>query len=132
MYLCRRVLQPVRDHFGRFAPNSVYRNQELERALKKKRKDWISKSQHTQGCACDIEIPGVATLDLAKWVSDNLEYDQIICECFNAARGPNSGWVHVSVVPAGMGTNRSKLLSYVMDSEQGNYVYVNGLRGSLA
>ena len=132
VYLCRSVLQPVRDQFGRFSPNSVYRGQELERALKKKRKDWISKSQHTQGRACDIEIPGVPTIDLAKWVSDNLEYDQVICECYNAAKGPNSGWVHVSIVPPGLGNNRAKLLSYVMDEDQGKYVYVNGLRESVA
>ena len=52
VYLCRHILQAVRDRFGRFSPNSVYRSQDLERALKKKRKDWVSKSQHTRGQAC--------------------------------------------------------------------------------
>jgi peptidase M15-like protein len=131
VYLCRNVLQVVRDQFGRFSPNSVYRSQELERAIKKKRKDWISKSQHNRGQACDIEIPGLSTIDLATWVSENLEFDQVICECFNLANGPNSGWVHVSLVPPGMGDNRKKLLSYVMDQEKRKYVYVNGLRESV-
>jgi Peptidase M15 len=132
VYLCRNVLQAVRNQFGRFSPNSVYRGQELERAIKKKRKDWISKSQHTRGQACDIEIPGLSTIDLATWVSENLEFDQVICECFNQANGPNSGWVHVSLVPPGMEDNRKKLLSYVMDPDKGKYVYVNGLSESVA
>ena len=131
VYLCRNVLQPVRDSFGRYTPNSVYRGQPLERALKKRRSDWVSKSQHTRGQACDIEIPGMTTLDLARWVSENLEFDQIICECYNPAKGPNSGWVHVSLVPPGLGENRRELLSYVMDPRQGRYLYVQGLRESL-
>ncbi len=130
VYLCRNMLQPVRNEFGRFSPNSVFRSQELERALKKKRKSWISKSQHTKGQACDIEIPGVSTMDLARWVTGNLEFDQVICECFNAAKGPNSGWVHVSLVPPGMGENRRDILSYVMNPGTGKYVYVNGLQES--
>ena len=128
VYLCRKVLQPVRDVYGRLSPNSVYRSQELERKLKKKRKDWISKSQHTLGRACDIEIPGMPTIELAEWISENLEYDQIICECYNPKRGPNAGWVHVSLVPPGMGENRRRLLSYIMDEEKGRYVYVPGLK----
>ena len=122
VYLSRKILQPLRDQFGRFSPNSVYRSQQLELALKHKRKDWVSKSQHTLGCACDIEIPGMPTIDLAGWVSNNLEYDQIICECYSAAKGPNSGWVHVSVVPPGTGKNRARLLSNVMDSNPGKHV----------
>lgn len=130
VYLCRNVLQAVRDEFGRFTPNSVFRGQSLERALKKKRKDWISKSQHTKGQACDIEVPGMSTLDLARWVSESLEFDQVICECYNPAKGPNSGWVHVSLVPPGFGNNRAKLLSYVMDPQSRKYIYVDGLRES--
>ena len=46
--LCRNVLEPVRKQFGRYSPNSVFRSQYMERALKKKRKDWVSHSQHTK------------------------------------------------------------------------------------
>ncbi len=35
IHLARHVLQPVRDAFGAFTPNSVYRSQALERTLKK-------------------------------------------------------------------------------------------------
>ena len=130
VYLCRNVLQAVRNEFGVFTPNSVYRSQELERALKRKPDDWVSNSQHTRGQACDIEVPGMPTIELARWVSGNLEFDQVICECYNAAKGPNSGWVHVSLLPPGMGENRRNVMSYVMDHNTGKYVYIEGLRES--
>src|SRR6266540_4143036 len=72
VHLCRHVLQPLRDKFGPFAPNSVYRSQALERALKKKPASWKSPSQHAAGEACDIEIPGMETIKLAQWAAKNL------------------------------------------------------------
>jgi len=128
VYLCRNVLQPMRDEFGPFSPNSVYRCQALERALKKKPANWTSDSQHTAGEACDVTIPGVTTLDLAQWVARHLEFDQLICECYDPAKGPSSGWVHVSLRPPGGRENRRRLLSYVFDHERRSYVYVDGLR----
>ena len=56
IHLARQVLQPIRDAFGSFSPNSVYRSQKLERALKNKPASWLSTSQHAKGEACDIEI----------------------------------------------------------------------------
>jgi hypothetical protein len=108
----------------------VYRSQDLERAIKKKRRPWVSTSQHTKGQACDIEVAGIPTMDLARWVSENIDFDQLICECFNPVKGPNSGWVHVSLVPPGMGDNRREIMSYVLDPSRGKYVYVNGLKES--
>ena len=127
VYLCRRVLEPVRAQFGKFSPNSVYRSQELERALKKMPSSWISASQHTLGQACDIQITGVSNMKLAIWIKESLDFDQLILECHNAAKGKNSGWVHVSVVPPRMGTNRGNVMSYVMDPDKNKYVYVSGL-----
>jgi len=130
--LARRVLQPIRDAFGSFSPNSVFRSQTLERALKNKPSSWISTSQHTQGCACDVEIPGRTTLDLARWAADNLpDFDQIICECFNPREGPNSGWVHISLRMPDMGPNRRSLLSYIRDPRSGRWMYVQGLRADV-
>jgi hypothetical protein len=128
VYLCRNVLQPLRDRFGRFSPNSVYRSQALERALKKKPASWKSTSQHTKGQACDVEVPGMPTLDLARWAAEHLEFDQIICECYDPAKGPNSGWVHISLRAPGAGRNRRQLLSYIRDPRLRRYVYVEGLR----
>ena len=133
VHLTRTVLQPIRDAFGGYTPNSVYRSQALERELKKKPEGWISTSQHTEGRACDVEIVGKHTLELAAWCRDRLaDFDQIICECYDPRKGPNSGWVHVSVLPPGAGRNRRQVLSYVVDAASGRLVYVNGLRPSEA
>ena len=129
VHLARNVLQPIRDAFGSFTPNSVYRSQALERQLKGKPASWISTSQHTQGRACDVEIPGKPTLELAAWARDHLaDFDQIICECYDPRKGPNSGWVHVSLLPPGAGANRRQVLSYVADAASGRLVYVSGLQ----
>ena len=75
-----------------------------------------------------MTIPGIATLELARWVARHLEYDQLICECYDPAKGPSSGWVHVSLRPPGSGENRRQLLSYIFDHDRRSYVYVDGLR----
>ena len=130
--LARKVLQTLRNTFGSFTPNSVFRSQALERVLKQKPSGWLSTSQHTQGCACDVEIAGKSTLELATWASENLpDYDQIICECYDPREGPNSGWVHISLKPPGHGANRKELLSYIRDAKSGEWVYVQGLRESV-
>ena len=128
IHLARQVLQPIRDAFGSFSPNSVYRSQKLERALKNKPASWLSTRQHAKGEACDIEIVAKPTLELAAWARDHLaEFDQIICECYDPAKGPNSGWVHISLKPPGAGANRKQCLSYVRDKTSGRLVYVSGL-----
>jgi hypothetical protein len=133
IHLAREVLQPLRKKYGSFTPNSVFRSQQLERAMKKKPVGWISTSQHTQGCACDVEIAGKTTLEVAEWARDNLpEYDQIICECYDPRQGPNSGWVHISLKTPEQGTNRRNLLSYIRDPASGQLVYVQGLRADVA
>ena len=100
--------------------------------LKRKPSGWLSTSQHTQGCACDIEIVGKSTLELAQWAADNLpDYDQIICECYDPREGPNSGWVHLSLKAPGQGVNRKEQLSYVRDKRSGKWVYITGLKSSV-
>lgn len=132
VYLCREVMQPIRDEFGPFTPNSVYRCQALERVLKNQPTTWMSESQHTKGEACDLEIVALANGRLAEWVRDNLDFDQLILECFNARNGPNSGWVHVSLLPPGGRPNRRQILSYVMDQRVRRYTYVDGLNETAA
>ncbi len=130
--LAREVMDPLRDRFGSYSPNSVFRCQALERALKNRPSSWLSTSQHTLGWACDVEIAGMPTLDLAQWCAKNLaQFDQIICECYDPAKGPNSGWVHVSLVPPGRGSNRKQSLSYVVDPRTGRLAYVSGLQASV-
>lgn len=85
------VLDPIRDHFRLpVTVNSGFRCQELNKALGSK-----PTSQHTQGKAADIEIVTVNNLDLAKWIRDNMDFDQLILE-FHTVGDPRSGWVHIS------------------------------------
>lgn len=100
--LVDNVLQPVRDHFGRpVTINSGFRCLELNRALKSK-----DTSQHRRGEAGDIEVPGISNIELARWIADNLEFDQLILE-FYSEDDPSAGWVHVSYVKS----NRKSLLT---------------------
>ena len=135
IHLARNVLQPIREAFDKpYSPNSVFRSQALERVLKRRPATWISTSQHTTGCACDIEIPGVPTLELAERAVEILgEFDQIICECYDPRLGPNAGWVHISLCAPDSGKkNRGKKLSYIRDPHTDRMVYVSGLRASVA
>ena len=71
------MLQPVRDHFGVTVINSGYRGPALNEAV-----GGSSKSQHCKGEAADIECPGVPNYDVAKWIEDNLDFDQLILEFY--------------------------------------------------
>ena len=56
-----------------------------------------SKSQHCKGQAADIEVPGVPNAELAEWIKENCDFDQLILEFYTPGI-PDSGWVHVSYV----------------------------------
>jgi zinc D-Ala-D-Ala carboxypeptidase len=92
--LAEKVLQPVRDHFGKGVKcNSGFRSPESNAAVGGSRT-----SDHCKGQAADIEIPGVPNAELAQWIMDNLEYTQLILEFYTPGI-PDSGWVHVSYDP---------------------------------
>ena len=87
--LVEKVLQPVRDHYAKGVKvNSGFRHPEVNAKVGGSRT-----SDHCTGMAADIEIPGVANADLARWVADNLQYTQLILE-FYTPGVPDSGWVH--------------------------------------
>lgn len=89
--LCVNVLEPVRAHFGRpVVISSGFRSPALNRAI-----GGSSTSQHSHGEAADFEIPGVPNHAVARWISKNLRYDQLILEFYTPGE-PNSGWVHCS------------------------------------
>jgi len=89
--LCTSILQPVRDHFSRVVSvSSGYRSKELCLAIGSK-----TTSQHAKGQAADFEIYGLSNKELADWVNENLDYDQLILEYWKES-DPNSGWVHCS------------------------------------
>ena len=89
--LCTHVLQPVRDHFERVVSVSAgYRSEELCLAIGSK-----TTSQHAKGQAADFEIFGMYNQELAIWIQENLDYDQLILEYWKK-EDPNSGCVHCS------------------------------------
>jgi zinc D-Ala-D-Ala carboxypeptidase len=114
--LFRNVVQKVRDQFGVTVINSGYRGEALNKAV-----GGSSTSQHCKGEAVDIECPGTSNYDVAKWIEDNLDFDQLILE-FITLGIPDSGWVHVSYKSEG---NRKSVLTAM--KENGKTVYKPGL-----
>ena len=101
--LCEMILQPIRDHFGQVVSvSSGYRSQELCVAI-----GSSTQSQHAKGQASDFEIFGVSNKELADYIDQNLDYDQLILEYWKGEDEPNSGWVHCSYTN---GSNRKQYL----------------------
>jgi hypothetical protein len=89
--LCENVLEPVREHFKKpVRINSGFRSPDLNSAI-----GGSKTSQHMTGEAADFEISGVDNLEIAKWIRDQLDFDQLILEFYEPGI-PSSGWVHVS------------------------------------
>jgi zinc D-Ala-D-Ala carboxypeptidase len=115
--LAEKVLQPVRDHFGKGVKvNSGFRHPEVNAKV-----GGSKTSDHCRGQAADIEIPGVPNADLAAWIRDNLEFRQLILE-FYTPGVPDSGWVHVSYVAE---DNKKQVLTAY--KKNGKTVYEPGL-----
>lgn len=90
--LCEKVLQPIRDNYQKpVIVSSGYRSPAVNRAV-----GGSSRSQHQFGQAADFTIPGIDNYTLAKWIENNLNYDQLILEFYT---GGNSGWIHVGYSP---------------------------------
>ena len=118
--LCEKVLQPVRDHYGKGVKvNSAFRSLAVNAAAGGVQ--GAKPSDHTRGMAADIEIPGVANADLAQWIMDNLEYTQLILEFYTPGI-PDSGWVHVSYDP-----NNLKKQELTATKVAGKTTYLPGL-----
>ena len=114
--LFANVVQKVRDNFGVTIINSGYRGPDLNYAI-----GGSNTSQHTRGQAVDIECPGTPNYDVAKWVEDNLDFDQLILEFYTPGI-PDSGWVHVSYKTE---ENRKQCLTAM--KENGKTIYKPGL-----
>lgn len=119
--LAEKVLQPVRDHFGRGVKvNSGFRCLAVNAAVGGVQ--GAKPSDHTRGMAADIEIPGLPNAELAQWIEANLEYTQVILEFYTQGI-PDSGWVHVSYDPANL-----KKQSLTAVKREGKTVYLPGLQ----
>ena len=114
--LCARILQPVRDHFNRVVSvSSGYRSPELCIAIGSK-----TTSQHAKGQAADFEIFGLSNKELAIWIHENLEYDQLILEYWKK-EDPNSGWVHCSY---NVNVNRKQYLKAYKENGRTKYEHI--------
>ena len=110
--LFENVVQPVRDNFGVTVINSGYRCGDLNYAI-----GGSNTSQHCKGQAVDIECPGTPNYDVAKWIEENLDFDQLILEFYTPGI-PDSGWVHVSYKTE---DNRKSVLTAM--KENGKTIY---------
>lgn len=101
-YLCEKVLQPVRDHFGEaIVVTSGYRSPVLNKAV-----GSSSSSFHCLGCAADIRFAKNSKrtmLEIFKYIHENLPYTELIAEELP------DGWVHVAIEK---GRDKEKQLKY--------------------
>lgn len=96
--LCKQILQPAWNALGPLKINSGFRSSALNRAV-----GGSSTSAHRKGFAVDVVPENVGTKELAVWVKENCEFDQIILE-FGTPENPN--WIHLSAEPR----NRKEVL----------------------
>lgn len=103
--VAEHILEPVRAQFRTpIVPSSFYRCPALNTAV-----GSTKNSQHTKGQAVDFEIAGFTNYEIVKWISENIDFDQLILECY-VPGDPSSGWVHVSY--ASVSENRREILHY--------------------
>ena len=111
--VCYGVLEKVRVKYDKpVIVTSGYRSPELCEAIGSK-----STSQHTKGEAVDFEVIGVANIQVAYFIEDNCDFDQLILEYY-CPDDDQKGWVHCSFVE---GSNRKQVLTF--DGKK----YTNGL-----
>jgi len=89
--LCINILQPIRSEFNKpVIISSGFRTPELCIRI-----GSSINSQHAKGQAADFEIPSISNGELALWIKNHLEFDQLILE-FHDKHQPHSGWIHCS------------------------------------
>jgi hypothetical protein len=85
------VLEPIRSHYDLpVIITSGFRSPEVNHAA-----GGAADSQHLNGEAADIHIPGVKNADLWTYIKNFLTFDQVIAERLKEDDGA-AGWVHVS------------------------------------
>ena len=103
--LCYEVLEPLRAWADKpVTITSGYRSEALCEAIGSKKT-----SQHAKGQACDFEINGVSNIQIAYWLTNNVDFDQCILEYYKPEDGA-AGWIHVSYNE--QGSNRKQILTF--------------------
>ena len=97
------IFQPARDYFKKpIYVSSGYRSKALNKKI-----GGSKKSQHSKGQALDLDahtFGGLTNKELFVFISEHLEFDQIIWE-FGTYDEPD--WVHVSYVSDGINRGES-------------------------
>lgn len=90
VYLCRTVLEPLREKFGPIVINSGFRCPELNKLV-----GGADNSQHMTGEACDIHVPspGIGRRYF-EFLASLPVFDQLIWE--RASPRSSVFWIHVS------------------------------------
>jgi hypothetical protein len=88
--LCREVLEPLRQHYGKpIRITSGYRCPLLNAAV-----GGVTNSQHMLGEAADLSVPSEAVArDWFQWLVKNTDFDQLLFE--HNTRLKNC-WLHIS------------------------------------
>lgn len=96
--LAEKLLEPVLAQFDtRPQVTSGYRCPALNEKV-----GGASASQHMSGEAVDFQLPGASLLEVARWMAQALEYDQLLLE-----QSKGEVWIHASYVADG--PNRRQL-----------------------
>ncbi|MFK7939150.1 MAG: D-Ala-D-Ala carboxypeptidase family metallohydrolase [Roseovarius sp.] len=102
--LCLNVLNPAIVHFDLpLFVTSGYRCPLLNAEV-----GGLADSQHLFGQAADVMMGGIRNDQLAKWIIENTDFDEVILEKFD----PNCseyGWVHASY---NEGKNRNRVMTF--------------------
>ena len=97
------IFQPARDYFKKpIYVSSGYRSESLNKKI-----GGSKTSQHSKGQALDLDahtFGGLTNKELFDFISEHLEFDQIIWE-FGTYEEPD--WVHVSYVSEGINRGES-------------------------
>jgi len=113
IHLAKTILQPVREHFGKpVMISSGYRSPTLCEAI-----GSSVNSQHARGEAADFEIHSVDNKELATWIADHCDFDQLILEFYDGV-DPNSGWIHCSSTKE---NSRKQILTAERIADRVNY-----------
>lgn len=108
--LARRVLQVIRDRWGRVVSISGFRCPELNRIV-----GGEATSQHMHGDADDFHTPDADLLEVFNWCrAGGVDFDQLIWE---------GTWIHISY--RSPEENRHEVLRCVRDGTGKHYLPVN-------
>ena len=100
-YLRVAIIEPIEKQFGKqISVQSGYRSDQLNAAVR-----GSQNSPHSRGEAVDFTVEGKTNQEVACWIKENLQYDQLFLEPL--LENLPAQWIHVS---AAKGSNQRKEL----------------------